>query len=298
MPNVRPLRAPARLALAAALALAACRPPRTPPPDLSLDAAALRDQVLRSQARLRSVSGTARVGVDAPGGSGTVSQFVAAERPDRVHLEVLDFFGNVTVVLVAGEGRFALYDAREKVLYRGAATPENLARLLPVPIPAEDLVAILLGTAPLVDGTPTAAVPGAGFVTLELARGALTQALRVGSDAVVERSSRRVAGGPGPGTYDLRFEIFQQRAGVWFPRQVALRADSPKVKLDLAWKDAEVNGEIDPKLFRLEPPRGARVVDLGGDEVLPGTPPNPFLPPAGADPAGSAPAGGGPPGRE
>lgn len=270
------------LALAAAAALAGCRPPRTPPPDLSLDPAALREQVIQAQARVRSAQGEARVGVDAPGGSGTVSQFIAAERPDRLHLEVLDFFGNVTLVLAAGGGRFALYDGREKVFYRGAATPENLARLLPVRIPVEDLVAILCGVAPLLDGTPTAAMPGPGFVTLDLARGARTQSLRVGSKAVVERSSLRIDGETGPGTYDVRFDDFEQHAAVSFPGSVALRATSPKVKLDLRWKTVEVNGAVDASLFRLEPPRGAKVVDLEGE----GVPPSPFQ--TSGDPSGSA----------
>ncbi|WP_242394536.1 DUF4292 domain-containing protein [Anaeromyxobacter oryzisoli] len=275
------------LGVVAAVALAGCRPPRTPPPDLSLDPAALREQVLHAEGRVRSVQGEARVGVDAPGGSGTVKQFIAAERPDRLHLEVLDFFGNVAVVLAAGDGRFALYDGREKVYYRGAATPENLARLVPLRLRAEELVAILCGDAPLVDGAPAAAAPGPGYVTLDLARGALTQSLRIGPGAVIERSSRRIDGAPGPGTYDVAFDDFEPHAGVRFPRSVALRSDSPKVKIDLRWGTMEVNGAPDPALFRLAPPRGARVVDLDAGQAARGAPSSPFGVPAGSD----APAG-------
>jgi hypothetical protein len=284
--------------VAALLAALACRPPRTPPPDLSLDPAALHDQVIRAQGKVRSVSGDAKVAVDGPGGAGTVSQFVAAELPDRLHLEVLDFFGNVAMVLAAGDGRFALYDAREKVFYRGEATPANLSRLLPLPMAAEDLVAILCGRPPRLDGVPTAATAGPGYVTLELTRGRESESLRVGAGGVVERATRRLEG---PGSYEVRFDAYQQRGGVPYPREIALRASDPKVKVDLRWKQVELNGEVAPALFRLDPPRGARVVELRGD--APGSPPSPFLPAPG-DPAGSAagtppaPAGAGPSGRE
>jgi hypothetical protein len=287
-----------RVTVAVAVLLSlACRPPRTPPADLSLDPSALRDQVLRARDRVRGVAGDARVAVDAPGGSGTVSQFIAAQRPDRLHLEVLDFFGNVAMVLSAGDGRFSLYDSREKVFYRGASTPENLARLLPLPMAAEDLVEILCGATPLLDGTAVAAAPGPGFVSLELARGPYTQSLRVGSEGIVERSSRRIAGEPGPGTYDLRFETFQQHGGVWFPRELALRASAPKVKLDVRWKRVQVNPELDDGMFRMEPPRGARIVELD-DGSAPAQPPSPFQPsasPSGLDapePAGTRPPAG------
>ena len=101
-----------------------------------------------TQARVERVRGEARVKVESAGGGGTVTQFVAAERPDRLRLDALDFFGNPAAALVADGGRFALLDLREGVFYRGAATPENLARLVPLPIPASELVAPALRRRP------------------------------------------------------------------------------------------------------------------------------------------------------
>ncbi len=263
-------------ALLALVLAAGCRP-RVPPPDLSLDPAALLAQVQAAQGRVRSVQGEARVHVEAEGRSGTVPQFIAAEAPDRLHLEALDFFGNPVAVLVSADGRFSLYDAREKVLYRGAATPENLARLVPLPLPAEDLVRILCGAAPLLDGRPARAGPGPGWVELVLEQGSRAQALRIGPGAAVERSSRRTGGAWARGDYDLAFDSPREAGALRFPGEVALRAEAPRVRLELRWRDVEVNGALDPALFRLEPPRGARVVELdaGGppppEDLLRGT---------------------------
>jgi len=44
------------------------------------------------------------------------------------------------------------------------------------------------------------------------------------------------------------------------------------VKIGLHWKEVEVNGEVDPALFRLEPPAGARVVELEEGDAPPAAP--------------------------
>jgi hypothetical protein len=248
-------------ALALAAALSACHP-RTPPPDLSLDPAELLAQVKAAQQAVASVRGEVRVSMEAPGASGAAPALVAAQRPDAVYVQTLDFFGNAAAVLATAGGELSLYDARERVLYRGAATPENLARLVALPIPPEELATILCGSAPLLDGEPVRAEAGRGFVTLELAAGDRTQLLRVGPGAAVLRSLLRVRGRPAPGTYDLVFGASDSFGGRRFPREVTLSAEEPRVRLTVTWQDAEPNAALDPGLFAPPAPRGARVVDL------------------------------------
>ncbi|HVO18026.1 MAG TPA: DUF4292 domain-containing protein [Anaeromyxobacter sp.] len=251
-------------AACAALWAVGCHP-RTPPPDLSLDPAALLSQLAAAQAMVRTVQGEARVRYRSPRGSATVRQFAAAERPDRVHIEELDFFGNPAAVLVTGGGSFSFYDARQKVLYQGAATPRNLERLVPLPFSAPDLVAILLGGAPLVPqaGGEARADPEDGAVRLRLPQGDVSEEVWVGAGARALRASRQVAGGAGPGSWEATFSAFRERAGAPFPGVVAIRSPPAHVEVELTWTEVEVNGELDPGLFRLEPPRGARVEEVG-----------------------------------
>jgi outer membrane lipoprotein-sorting protein len=257
-----------RLALLALAALLHGCAPRAPPPDLSLDPAELLAQVRAAQARVQAVRGEVRVKVEAEDGTGTVTALVAAEKPDRLYVQTLDFFGNTAAVLAASGGTLSLYDARERVLYRGPATPQNLARLVPLPLSPSDLVDILCGSAPLA-GEPVRAEPGRGHVTLELAAGARTQVLRVGSSAAVERSSVRVAGAPGA-ALDLEFTSSEAALDARFPADVSLAAEEPRVRMSLAWVEAERNPALDAALFSPGIPRGARVVEL--DEVRPQSP--------------------------
>lgn len=258
-----------KLALAAALALAGC-PPRAPPPDLSLDPAELLQQVRAARDRVRSVRGEARLRLRGEGGSGTVPAWIAAEKPDRVLVQTLDFFGNTVLVLAAADGQLSLYDARERVVYRGPATAENLRRLVPLPIPPEALAEVLCGSAPLIDGRPVRAEPGRGRVTLELSDGVRTQELWVGPAATVERSSLLVEGAKGQGAYDLAFGAFEAAGPDRFPGEVTLSAQAPRIRMDLTWSDVEPNAAVDPALFRPPVPRGARVVDLEAAPAPPG----------------------------
>ncbi len=246
--------------------LAGCA--RAPPPDLSADPAELLQAVRAAQGRVRRVAGSARIRVEAPGSRGSFEALAAAEKPGRLRLEALDFFGSPAALLAASGGRFVFFDARRGVWYRGEATPENVSQLLPVALPVEELVEILCGSAPLLSGAPAAAIAGRGVVHLDLAGGGLVQRLDVGAEAAVEASRVRAAGGA-PAGYDLAFAVFRHRAGVRFPGEVEIEARAARARVAFAWREVAVNGPADDALFRLEPPPGARVVELAGGAAAP-----------------------------
>jgi len=252
------LRAASPLALAAVLASGCI--PRRPPPDLSRDPGQLLAQVRGAQAQVARVQGEARLRLRAPS-KATFRQFAAAERPDRIHLEALDFFGNPAAVLVASGGRFSLYDAQKKILYTGAATPENLSRLVPVPVSAEELVEILLGSAPLPSSAPVDVAPDDGHLRVRFEEGGARLDAWIGAHAAVMKARRSVAGG-GRGSWRVEFADHRAHGAAWFPDWFSLRSDAADVRLELRWEQLEVNGELDPALFELRPPKGARIVDV------------------------------------
>lgn len=267
---------PAAALAGVTLALAACTP-RRPPPDLSLEPAALLAQVEAAGRAVARVQGEARLVVDAPGARGAVPAFVAAERPGRLHVEALDFFGNPVTTLVTDGGRLAIFDARARTFYRGAATAENLARLVPLPLAPAELVAILCGT-PLLAGEPTSAAPGRGDVLLTLRDGAAETTLRVGSRAAVLRASFR-GRAPARPDHEVEYSAFLDLEASRFPGQVVVTSRDPAVRVELAWKGPEVGARLEAALFRMEPPAGAKVVDLDAAPEL-GPPPLPLAPAA------------------
>ncbi len=248
-----------RWAAVVALALAAgCA--RVPPPDLSRDPSLLLEQVRVAQDGVKACRGSARLSVSSSSPSGSLDAWVAAEKGGRVRVDVFDFFGNPAAVLVASGGRFALYDARAGALYRGDDSPENLARLVPVPIAARDLASVICGSAPIIDGRAVSAEAGDGVLLLEIAGESGRQVLAVGEGGAVERASF-LPGARGGTPWKVAFSAFRRTAGQRIPGEVELRGGGAEVSL--LWKDdLEVNQPPDSPLFQLDPPRGARVVDL------------------------------------
>ena len=233
---------------------------RVPPPDLSRNPASLLEQVRAAQDRVTACRGSARLAVSSSGLSGSLDAWVAAEKGGRVLVEVFDFFGNPAAVLVAGGGRFALYDARAGALYRGDDTPENLARLVPVPLGARDLASVICGSAPIIDGRAMLAEAGDGVLLLEIAGESGRQVLAIGEGGAVQDAS--FLPGARAGTpWRAAFSAFGRLDGRRFPRDVDLRGRGAEVSL--RWKDdLEVNLPPEGSLFHLDPPRGARVVEL------------------------------------
>jgi hypothetical protein len=255
------VKAEGALRRAAALLVAvsaACA--RVPPPDLSRNPAELLVQVRGALDPVRSCRGAVRLSLSSPGQSGSLDAWVAAEKAGRLRVEVMDFFGNPAAVLVAGGGRFALYDARAGVVHVGADPPENLARILPVPLGAREVASVACGAPPLLAGQAVAAEPGDGVVLLELAGPEGRQVLEVGDGASVRKAT--FLPGPRGGTpWTATFSVFRHPGGRLFPTEVDLRGGGAEI--GLRWRDdLEVNPAADDAIFTLDPPRGARVVEL------------------------------------
>jgi hypothetical protein len=250
----------ARRAIAVLLVLLGAGCARVPPPDLSRNPEELLEQVRASQGRVTACRGSARLVVSSPELSGSLDAWAAAEKGGRVRVELFDFFGNPAAVLVASEGHLALYDARAGTVYRGEDTPENLARLVPVPIGARDLAWVVCGSAPLLAGRAVLAESGDGVLLLEIAGETGREIVAVGEGGGATRASFLPAPSAGP-AWRVEFSVFRHLGGERVPRDVEPRGGGAEVSLH--WKDdLEVNHAPEGALFQLETPRGARVVDL------------------------------------
>lgn len=225
--------------------------------------------VSQAQANLVTLQGDAKLHVKSPQGSGTLSMFLAISRPGLLHMETFDFFNRPVAALVSDGQRFGLYQTEGNVFYRGPASPENVSRFLPVVLPSEELVAVMLGQVPFIPAERKTLEldRGEGVYRLKLYRGPVTQLLQIHPKYYrVLRSE--VRGVPG---YDLAFDDLQQQDSVVFPKEVKLIAEVAETELRLRYSDVALNTPPDLTLFELSPPEGARVVevDARGREVSP-----------------------------
>lgn len=243
------------------LLLAGCvhRPALRPPPE-PLTAAQVLARARAADAAVVGLRGEARLKLRTREGRGAVTLYVAVQRPGLLRLESLDFFGRPQAVLVSDGERFGLHQVTEGRFYRGPASPENLSRFLPVVLPAGELLALLLGQAPLLAGAEaTARWDGERRAwELELRAGEVVQRLRVdGTDYRVRES--RVEG---MSAYDLRFSDVHPAGGAVLPHVLVLEAPGAETEMELVYKEPEVNAPVDLGLFDLAPPPDVPVVDV------------------------------------
>ena len=239
------------------LLLAGC-PPRVdvrsaPPPD----ATALLAEVDATDARVTTLQSQAKAHVDARGKKGNVQMFVAVAAPASVHLEVLDFFGKPSGILISDGKQFVMLASDTGTWLRGGATAENVSRVVPVQLPPDQLVAMLLGRAPrLPDPSPTLAVdPENNVFRVTLKSGDQTQELWV--DPTRKRVVRSHV--DGRGAYTLTFDGFEDVHGAPFPRSISFTGAG---SVALQYTDLRLGEQPDVALFVPQAPEGVPVEQL------------------------------------
>lgn len=234
------------------------------------DAEEVLARVRAVQGAVERLTGDAKLSVDSAQARGTVGLFAAAARPAFMRVELFDFFNRPLGLLVVNGDRFGFYSPQEGRFLTGPASPANVSRFLPLALPVEELVAVLLGEAPLLaDATPTLEVDReVPAYVLRLRAGGAEQRLVVHPRffRVMRSELRGVTG------YDLSFDDFLEEGGLVFPRHVVLGSQAARARMELRYAKPSLNPEPDPGLFVIEPPPGVPVVEVDAHgEPVPGS---------------------------
>ena len=186
-----------------------------------------------------------KASVEAPQNPGRYALHLMAKRPGSLRIEALTPLGDPAAVLVADQGRFSLLDLRNNVFYRGPATPENLSRLIPAPLTAEEFVSLLTGAIPESGEPQSAHREGDGYV------------LTLGPELVWLAADMRVT----RVTHDTwTVTLDDHDDGV--PHTIHLEAPAAKTVVDLHLRNVDTGKTPPATAFTLAPPQGMRVEDL------------------------------------
>jgi hypothetical protein len=248
------------LRVCALLLLVGCTRPAVvagPPPDPG----ALYIQAKKAHAVPATLSADARAFVEAPENGGRYTLHVFVRRPASLRMEALTPTGDPAAVLVADQGNFALLDLRENVFYRGPATPENLSRLIPAPLRADELVALIAGDIPeLPDSRPESARRTGDGYELVLSSTRMRQEVALGSDLRVLRVRRLDA--RGNVLWAVGLDEHDDTSGAQVPRLIHLDAPLGKTTVDLRLRNV-LTGKPPPSgAFLLGAPPGMRVEEV------------------------------------
>lgn len=244
--------------LGAMLVVVSGCPRALPPLDFGLrgriqDPQEALDALQAQAARVHTVRGEAKAKVDSAEGSGSLTQFVIAQTPNRVRLESVDFFGRPVAVLASNGVRGSLFDLDQNVVYEGPATAHMVSRLLPLEIEPTALVSLLLGAAPLSKDALALSLEvdevERVYVLVVSEGGELR---RIGFDTASLHPVWIAAAG-------WRATFAGWKAGALLPEKVTLSSADRHTKVVLAWRENEINVDVEPEVFEVEVPDGVPV---------------------------------------
>jgi len=251
---------PVPTALLAALLAAACGPVPRPAdaygsaPDLIADMLALR-----SRARSLRATGT----IDHFGEKRVQGKMYAfAEPPDRLRVDLVSPLGSALAVLTVAGGAFAMSDEREGRHYAGPAEPCNIARLIRIPLPSEDVVRVLVGSTPVLEGPSAVAWDRAGHYDVAIAgSGGASQLIEIGPNREVLPLIRsRITEGKRT-VLDIRCDRWAKVGDAHVPFEIRAAMPAEKEELLVRYDEGgvEVNAEIPADAWTHVFPEGAAV---------------------------------------
>ncbi len=213
---------------------------------------------------------------------GTVHVFI--QRPRRLRVDT-EAFGN-TLSAVSSDGTdFTLSDFQHGRFYQGPAEPCVAAQLLGIPLEPAEVVAVMAGGPPLLDGNPHIHWAHGHYVMdIQGADGA-TESVEMEIPSSERESTQPTGQHPRPSRAVLRdargvraeitFEDYTDIDGVAFPRRVRVVMERDQVDLMVRYRSVEINPDLPDDAWTQHPAAGMEVIPVGCAAPDGGTPSRP-----------------------
>lgn len=232
--------------------------------------AALLARISTAAQSRRSLRALGRVTYFGEEGRVRLNVVEVVERPARFRLETISPLEQpIDTMTTDGERLWLL---SKGVLREGPATPENIARLVPIPLRASELVDVLLGGVPISDRYKPVRVQrsanDAALLELTLEDDAHVRALITVDPAEAKVLGAEVHEPGGELRFSVAFSDFEAlSAGGALPKTIEFKMPSRKLDVSIKLKELEANVAIEPTLFVLVPPPGVRPEPLPSPPV-------------------------------
>jgi outer membrane lipoprotein-sorting protein len=246
---------------------------RVPPPPDMVESAEEILRLARGQGQaVTSLSTEARISVYGPEGARKGRMVLLAQRPASLHASVLSPTDDLLAVTVSDGTRFTSFERGAPICHQGESCPENVTRLLPVPLDGADLVSILLGAPPKIGAqSPTTtwdARAGAYRIDGVLAPrddgtpgGAMTLWVSHGDWLLKRLSFDGVAPLPPSSRVVVTWDDPQQVSGRSFPHRIRMSVEKAGLDVQLRYRDVELNAELGEDAFRTPCPPGTEIYE-------------------------------------
>ncbi len=216
--------------------------------------------------KVQTLQGTARLEAFLAGDRRSVTLLVLAKRPQALQFQALAPTLDMLALLSTDGQRFLSYERGGNQCLTGAACPNNLARLLPLPLPAPELVAALLGDLTPLD-VPADQRALAWDGERQLYRLELGSKDGMQQHYFVEPRTFAPAGAVwylrGERVASLQYDGEQVAGGL--RRWLKVKSVRPVVDMTIELRDIQVDAPLGDEAFAVTCPEGMRQVELPCD---------------------------------
>ena len=263
------------------------RPPRYPITDPAM---ALR-HISAREARVHSIRAHGSADHFGPQGRIRGEVYVFVQRPDHVRVDTRAFGTTVSTLLSDGR-HLAMADLRGGNFYVGDARPCVAAQLLGIPMESAEVVAVLAGGPPIIEGDRRIRWDDGHYVVDIAGRAGVGESIWLELTDAEREGARPEAQRPRPVHAELRdargvravltFEDYTEVDGVAFPRRVRVEMERDGIDLVVRYREITLDPELPEDVFDQTPNPGLPVtrVDCAANAL----PPSPAAAPAPAQP--------------
>jgi hypothetical protein len=226
-----------------------------PAPDASAVLAAMR----AADRKLRTLRAEARMTHITPRNKVKATVRMMAARRGSLRFDLVSPFDTPMATLVCRDGRFALVDSRENRHYHGPASPCNLARLLQLRLPPDEVLTLLGGGTPIIPHTERSVRwdDRNGVEVLRLKGAQFSQTVRLRGDRDRwQLLSSEIRDRSGAVLLHVVASRRKVHAAMALPQRIRITQPKHDISLQLDFRHQEVNIELPPHAFDLPRAKG------------------------------------------
>jgi outer membrane lipoprotein-sorting protein len=182
-------------------------------------------------------------------------------RPATLRFETISFFEQPLSILVTDGMQFSLWDMDKGRFYTGAATPNNISRVIPIPMDGPEVAKILLGDPPLIPFAKSSLDfdSNDGLYVLTLSNSQQTQIIKIHPGRL--RPTEVLCKVAGKEYYRLVYDDWHDQQPPVL-KKATFTMPSEDIRLVIKISETERNPVLKDDLFVLTPPEGIPVERL------------------------------------
>jgi len=180
-------------------------------------------------------------------------------RPATLRFETISFFEQPLSILVSDGMKFSLWDMDKGRFYQGPATPQNISRVIPIPMDGPEVSGILFGDPPLIPFASSRLGFRDGLYILTLINSQQQQTIKIHPTRL--RPTEVQLKVDGKKYYDLVYDDWHDTNPPVLEK-ATFTMDSEDIRLTIKIREVERNVDLKDDLFVLTPPEGLPVETL------------------------------------